>query len=83
MLLLFYYAVVGSLLNYGMQAWYGKLSVQLKSQLARLVKTAMKVMGVREYTSLQCIKVSHFVPEYHFVRVTVTKKNNLFLCLLC
>lgn len=54
-MLLFYQAVLGSLLNYGMQAWYGNLSVRSKSQLVCLVKVAMKVIGVREYTPLQSI----------------------------
>ncbi len=40
-----------------MHAWYGNLSVQSKSQLVRLVKVAMKVICVREYTSLQSIYV--------------------------
>lgn len=37
------------IVRYEMSAWYGNLTVQLKSKLARLVQTAMKVMGRKEH----------------------------------
>lgn len=36
-------------------AWYSKLTVQLRSLIAGLVQTAMKIMGVRSYPSLQVL----------------------------
>ncbi len=54
-LMLFYQAVIESVLRYGIVAWFGNISVKLKSQINRLVHTAMKAMGVREYPSLQTL----------------------------
>ncbi len=50
---LFYQTVLESVIRYGMSAWFGNLTVQLKTKLARLVHTAMKVMGRNEYQPLQ------------------------------
>ena len=49
----FYDAVLGSIIRYGMAAWYGTLSVQLKSRIAKMEKTAMKVIGRKDSPSLQ------------------------------
>ena len=38
-----------------MSAWFGNLSVQVKSKLNHLVHTAMKVIGRTENSSLQSI----------------------------
>ena len=54
-MLLFYHAVLESIMRYGITAWYGNLTVQSKSQIARLVQTAMKIMGVKKHPSLQNI----------------------------
>lgn len=47
--------MIESVLRYGTVAWFGNLSVKLKSQINRLVHTAMKVMGVRDYPFLQTL----------------------------
>ena len=62
---MFYHVVVESILRYGITVWFGNSSVQLTSQIARLIQTAMnvmgvkvmgvKVMGVRQHPSLQTI----------------------------
>ena len=44
-LVLFYRSFIESILRYGITAWFGNLSVQLKSQLSRLTRTAMKITG--------------------------------------
>ena len=54
-LLLFYHAVVESILRYGISAWFGNLSVQLKAQITRLTQRAMKIMGVRQHPTLQAV----------------------------
>ena len=41
-LVLFYRSIIESILRYGITAWFGNLSVQSKSQLSRLMRTAMK-----------------------------------------
>ena len=53
--LLFYHAVVESLLHYWISAWFGNLTFQAKAQIHRIVQTAMKIMGVRQHPSLQDI----------------------------
>ena len=50
-MLLFYHAILESILRYGITAWYGNLTVQSKSQIARQVQTAMKIMGVKNHLS--------------------------------
>ena len=52
---LFYQAVLESLVRYGMSSWYGNLTAKLKTKLARLVHTAMKVIGKSDYQTLQSI----------------------------
>ena len=53
--MLFYHAMIESILCYRISAWFGNISVKLKSQINRLVHTAMTVMGVREHPSLQML----------------------------
>lgn len=43
--MMFYWAVLESIIRYGMLAWYGNPSVQAKSKLLCLVQTVMKVVG--------------------------------------
>ncbi len=50
---LFYQAVIGSVLHYGYTVWFGNITVQSKAKLARLVKTAMGIIGKREYQTLE------------------------------
>ena len=54
-MVLFYQAVLESLIRYGMSSWYGNLTAKLKTKLARLVHTAMKVIGKSSYQTLQSI----------------------------
>ena len=54
-LLLFYHVVVERILRYGISAWFGNLSVQLKAQLTRLTRRAMKIMGVGQHPTLQAV----------------------------
>lgn len=51
-MLIFYRAILESLIRYGITAWYGNLSVQLKNRLANMHKTAMKIIGMRQYESI-------------------------------
>ncbi len=51
-LFLFYQSVFESLIRYGIAAWYGNLTVQSKSKLARLVQT-LKVVGLEEKQTIQ------------------------------
>lgn len=55
LMFLFYQAVLESIIRFGMSAWYGNLSVQLKSKLHRMVQIAMKVIGRTDNFSLQSI----------------------------
>lgn len=49
----FHHAVIQSMLRYTILAWFGNISVKLKSQIHRLVH--MKVMEVRKHHSLQML----------------------------
>lgn len=40
-----YNAVLGTIIRYGLGAWFGLLTVQCKSTLANIVKTSMKIIG--------------------------------------
>ncbi len=46
-LLLFYRAVIESIFQYGISAWFGNLSVHLKAQITRLTQRAIKITGVK------------------------------------
>ena len=52
-MLLFYRAVIESIFRYAISVWFGNLTVNLKSQINRLVSTALKVMGVRDHPTPQ------------------------------
>ena len=54
-MLVFYRAVLESLVRFGITIWFGNLSVQLRSKLLRLVQTAGKIIGVSQLPSLQSI----------------------------
>ena len=54
-MLIFYQAVLESLVRYGITAWFGNLPVQLKTKLLRLIHTAWKIIGVKEHLSMQSI----------------------------
>lgn len=67
--LLFYHAVVESLLCYDISAWFDDLTVQSKAQINRLIQTAMEIMGVHQHPSLQDI----------FQQTTVRQSDSHFL----
>ncbi len=50
---MFYHAYIESVLLYGTAAWFGNLTLTLRSQVKHLVHTAIKVVGTRVYTPLQ------------------------------
>lgn len=52
-LFLFYQSVFESLIRYCITAWYGNLTVQFKSKLARLVHLAQKITGGEEKRTIQ------------------------------
>lgn len=54
-ILVFYRAALESIIRYGIVAWYGNLTVQSRSQIAGLVWTAMKIMGIRNHPFLQML----------------------------
>ena len=47
-MMIFYCAIVDSIIRYGITSWYGKLTVKLKSKLAGMQKTVMKIVGRKE-----------------------------------
>ena len=53
--MLFYRAVIESIFRYAISVWFGNLTVKIKSQINSLVKTALKVVGVKEHPTLQTI----------------------------
>lgn len=52
-MMLFYKAVLESIVKYGVTVWFGNLSIQLKSKLSHLVLTALKTVGNEESLNLQ------------------------------
>ena len=54
-MIVFCQAVVESLIRYGITAWFGNLSVELRAKLIQIMHTAWKIIGVREYPTLQSI----------------------------
>ena len=54
-MMIFYRAIVESILRYGISSWFGNLTVKLKSKLAGMHKTAMKIVGRKEYEPIQSI----------------------------
>ncbi len=53
--LFFYRAMLESLIRYGITVWFGNLSVQLKNKLANIHKTAMKIIGIKQYEPIQTL----------------------------
>ena len=51
----FYDAVLGSIIRYGMAVWFGTLTVQTRSKINKLVNTAMKTIGRKDAIPLQAI----------------------------
>lgn len=49
---LFYQAVIESIIRYGITVWFDKLTIQVKSKLAHLLKIAMKTIGKNKCLSL-------------------------------
>lgn len=49
---MFYHACIESVFLYGTAAWFGNLTLTLRSQVKRLVHTAIKVVGTGVYTPL-------------------------------
>ena len=54
-MMIFYRAIVESILRYGISSWFGNLTVKLKSKLASIHKTAMKIIGRKDYEPIQSI----------------------------
>ncbi len=54
-LLVFYQAMFESLIRYGITVWFGNLSIQLKHILAYIHKTAMKIIGIKQYEPIQTL----------------------------
>ena len=57
---LFYRSIIESILHYGITVWFGNLSVQSKSQLFRLMRTAMKIQTLRR----QSVKIIYQTQFY-------------------
>lgn len=55
LMMLFYKAVLESIVRYGITVWFGNLSVQCKSKLMHLLKTAWKIVGHDEYFNPQVL----------------------------
>lgn len=53
LMMLFYKAVLESIVRYGITVWFGNLSVQCKAKLMHLLKTAWKI--VNEYLNPQVL----------------------------
>ena len=54
-MMIFYRAIVESIIRYGITSWFGNLTVKLRSKLAGIHKTAMKSIGRKEYEPIQSI----------------------------
>ena len=54
-MMIFYKAVLESLIRYSITVWFGNLSVQLRNKLSRLIHAAGKITGVKEQVSSQTI----------------------------
>lgn len=55
LLFLFFQMILESVIQYGMQTWYGNLTVQLKAKLGRLVKTALRIVGHQDQGYMQSL----------------------------
>ena len=54
-MLMFYRAILESIIRYGITAWFGNLTAQLKSRLVSTHKTAMRIIGRKEYKPIQSL----------------------------
>jgi len=54
-MIIFYQAVLESLIRYSITVWFGNLSVQLRTKLLQMIHTAWKIISVKGQTSLQII----------------------------
>ncbi len=54
-MLIFYRAILESIIRYGITAWFGNLTVQLKNKLAGMQKTAMKIIGMKQYEPVESL----------------------------
>ena len=54
-MMIFYRAIVESILRYAITSRFGNLTVKLRSKLASMHKTAMKIVGRKEYEPIQSI----------------------------
>ncbi len=55
-MLIFYNAVLASIIRYGMAVWSGSLTVQCRARLQRMISTAMKIIGKHDnFQPLQAI----------------------------
>ena len=52
-MMIFYRAIIESVIRYGIPAWYGNLSIKLKAQINKLTNVAMKLVGIRQYKNAQ------------------------------
>ncbi len=62
---LFYQAVIESVIRYAITVWFGNLTIQVKSKLARLLKIAMKTIGRKKYLSLESLYEQSVLREAH------------------
>lgn len=54
-LFFFYCAIAERISRYGIIAWFGNLTAQLKNKLANMHQTTRKIIGRREYESVQSL----------------------------
>ncbi|XDV21520.1 hypothetical protein PO909_026611 [Leuciscus waleckii] len=66
---LFYSAVIESIVRYGITVWFGNLTIQVKSKLARLVRIAVKTIGRKEILSLESLYEQSVLREAHKIVV--------------
>ncbi len=74
-MLIFYKAVLESLIRYGITAWFGNLSVQLRNKLSRPIHTAGKIIGTKERW---CVAAAWAMAQNKFL----TMWDNKFILIL-